>query len=156
MAQIAAIRAAVGPDVEIMVDAGICWDAATAGLMAARLAPYNIFWLEEPLHPVDVAGYARLTARTPIRIAAGEEDASIYAFEDLLDRGGVAVVQPDASRAADLTESLRIAELRIAADAPAYPTTSAPWDLDGSLAPPQRGHSQCVVPGVSCSATRPC
>jgi L-rhamnonate dehydratase len=111
VAQIRAVRAAVGPDVQIMVDAGICWDAATAALMAARLAPFNIFWLEEPLHPDDLAGYATLTARTPIRIAAGEEDASIYAFEDLLDRGGVAVVQPDVSRAGGLTESLRIAEL---------------------------------------------
>jgi L-alanine-DL-glutamate epimerase-like enolase superfamily enzyme len=111
IAQIRAIRDTVGPRVDVMVDAGTCWDAATAAVMARRLAELDVFWLEEPLHPDDLAGYALLTAISPIRIAAGEEDASVYAFEELIERGGVAVVQPDVSRAGGLTESLRIAEL---------------------------------------------
>src|SRR5262249_25878457 len=64
-----------------------------------------------PRVPLALAGYATLTAGSPIRIAAGEEDASVYAFEELIERGGVAVVQPDISRAGGLTESRRIAEL---------------------------------------------
>jgi L-alanine-DL-glutamate epimerase-like enolase superfamily enzyme len=111
VAQIRAIREVVGPSVDVMVDAGACWDAAPAAAMAVRLAELSVFWLEEPLHPDDLAGYETLTTRSPKRTAAGEEDASVYAFEDLIDRGGVAIVQPDVSRAGGLTESLRIAEL---------------------------------------------
>jgi len=111
VAQVRAVREAVGPSVQIMVDAGLCWDVATAADMARRLAEFDVFWLEEPLHPDNLAGYAALTARSPIRIAAGEEDASLYAFEDLIDRGGIAIVQPDVSRAGGLSESLRIADL---------------------------------------------
>ncbi len=79
--------------------------------MTDRLAELDVFWLEEPLHPDDLAGSATLTARSPIRIAASEEDASVYAFEELIERGGGAVVQPDISRAGGLTESQGIAEL---------------------------------------------
>ena len=111
VAQVRAIREAVGPTIQVMVDVGICWDVPTAVDMAHRLAEYDVFWLEEPLHPDNVAGYATLSARSPIRIAAGEEDASLYAFEDLVDRGGIAIVQPDVSRAGGLSESLRIADL---------------------------------------------
>ncbi len=72
IAQVRAARQRLGADVELMVDAGLCWDAATAIRRAKQFEPFNLTWLEEPLHPDDVQGYARLSAHSPMRIAAGE------------------------------------------------------------------------------------
>ena len=105
------IREAVGPDVDVMIDAGLVWDAKTAIRMAERFSEYNIFWLEEPLHPDDLDGYARLSQGTNVRIAAGEEESSRFSYIDLMDRGKIDVVQIDAARCGGLTEALRIAQL---------------------------------------------
>src|SRR5206468_1370170 len=72
IAQVRAAREGDGPDVELMIDAGLAWDAATAIRRAKQFEPFNLTWLEEPLHPDDVRGYARLSAASPVRIAAGE------------------------------------------------------------------------------------
>src|SRR5438067_3994628 len=72
LAHVEAARRAVGADRDLMVDAGQCWDAATALERAQRLEPYGIAWLEEPLSQDDLAGYAELCPRSPVPIAAGE------------------------------------------------------------------------------------
>src|SRR5262249_33153195 len=66
-----AARQGIGKGVELMVDAGLCWDTATAIGRAQQFEPFNLTWLEEPLHPDNLQGYARLSARSPVRIAAG-------------------------------------------------------------------------------------
>lgn len=91
-------RAGLGDGVSLMVDAGQPWDARTAIRRAQEFAEFNPFWLEEPLAPTDLAGYARLSAASPIPIAAGESDARLESFVRLLDEGGVDWVQPDPSR----------------------------------------------------------
>ena len=108
------IRNAVGPERDVLIDAGLVWDAKTAIRMARRFAEYDIFWLEEPLHPDDLDGYARLSAATDVRIAAGEEESSRLSYLDLMDRGNIDVVQIDVTRCGGLTEAIRIA--RLAAD----------------------------------------
>jgi L-rhamnonate dehydratase len=105
------IRKAVGPDVDVMIDAGLIWDYKTALQMAERFAEYNIFWLEEPLHPDDLDGYARLSDATKVRIAAGEQESSRFSFLDLMDRGKIDIVQVDVTRCGGLTEAMRIAHL---------------------------------------------
>ncbi len=107
------IREAVGPDVDVMIDAGLVWDAKTAIQMTERFSEYNIFWLEEPLHPDDLDGYARLSQSTNVRIAAGEEESSRFSYIDLMDRGKIDVVQIDVARCGGLTEALRIAQLAV-------------------------------------------
>ncbi|MFO0929303.1 MAG: mandelate racemase/muconate lactonizing enzyme family protein [Gemmataceae bacterium] len=108
IAHVRAARAGVGPDVELMVDAGLCWDTATAIRRAAQFEPFNLTWLEEPLHPDNVAGYARLSARAPMRIAAGEEICDIKEFQTMMDTGGIDVVQVDVTRVGGLARSKRI------------------------------------------------
>lgn len=105
------IREAVGPRTDVMIDAGFAWDAKTAIQMAKRFSDYNIYWLEEPLHPDDLDGYARLTNGTDVRIAAGEEESSRLSYLDLMDRGCVDIVQVDVTRCGGLTEAIRIAQL---------------------------------------------
>lgn len=122
------IRDAVGPDAPVMVDVGWAydsggpeWDVTTAISRANMMAEYNVFWLEEPLHPDNMDGYGELSDRSPVRIAAGEECATIHEFKDLLTRGRVHVLQPDVSRAGGVTETMRIAAMAQSYDRPVVP-----------------------------------
>jgi L-rhamnonate dehydratase len=108
IAQVRAARQGVGPDVELMVDAGLCWDTATAIRRAQQLEPFQLTWLEEPLHPDNLAGYARLSARAPMRIAAGEQICDVKEFQALMDTGGIDVVQVDVTRVGGLARAKRI------------------------------------------------
>jgi len=109
--QIRAIRGAVGPDVDIMIDAGLAWDLKGALRMAEVYEKYGVFWLEEPLHPDDLAGYRELSDRTSLYIAGGEQESGCLAFRRLLDDGRLDIIQPDLGRCGGLTEGRRIAHL---------------------------------------------
>jgi L-alanine-DL-glutamate epimerase-like enolase superfamily enzyme len=108
LAQVRAARQGLGQEVELMVDAGLCWDTATAIRRAKQFEPFNLTWLEEPLHPDNLQGYARLSAHSPIRIAAGEEICDIKGFQQLMDVGGIDVVQVDVTRVGGLARAKRI------------------------------------------------
>ena len=105
------IRSAVGDSVDVMIDAGFAWDAKAALSMSKRLEGYNLYWIEEPLHPDNLDGYARLSEGSTIRIAAGEEESSRHSYIDLMDRGKIDIVQIDVTRCGGLTEAMRIAQL---------------------------------------------
>ncbi len=105
------MREAAGPKVDILIDAGHCYDSKTAIQMASRFREHNIYWLEEPLHPDNLEGYRRLCDHTDVRIAAGEEDSTRASFIELMDRGGIDVVQVDVTRVGGLTEAKKIAYL---------------------------------------------
>lgn len=104
-----AIRSTIGPEVELMIDAGLVWDRKTALRMARKYAEYDVFWLEEPLPPDDLEGYALLSEQAPMYIAAGEQDSGRKAFQRLLDEGGIDILQPDLGRCGGLTEAKKIA-----------------------------------------------
>ncbi len=108
IAHVRAAREGLGPRVELMVDAGLCWDTATAIRRARQFEEFGLTWLEEPLHPDNLDGYARLSARAPMRIAAGEEVCDVGEFRQLMDRGGIDVVQVDVTRVGGLARSKRI------------------------------------------------
>lgn len=108
IAHVRAAREGVGPDTELMVDAGLCWDTATAIRRAQQFEAFNLLWLEEPLHPDNLNGYARLSARAPMRIAAGEEICDVGEFRTMMDVGGIDVVQVDVTRVGGLARSKRI------------------------------------------------
>ncbi len=116
-----AIRETAGDEIEIMVDAGRVWDAATAIDRGRELFErFNITWLEEPLHDEDIAGYKALAAAFDGRIAAGEAEDTLSAFETLMDCG-VRVVQPDVGRAGGLTVCRRVSEAAAARNVWAVP-----------------------------------
>ncbi|MBO0779402.1 MAG: mandelate racemase/muconate lactonizing enzyme family protein [Ktedonobacteraceae bacterium] len=104
-----AARAAAGSN-DLMIDIGLVWDAAQATRMARRFEEFNLFWLEEPLPPDDLAGYAKLADSVDIRIAAGEQETTYQGFIDLIEKGHVDVVQPDLARAGGLTPAVRLAQ----------------------------------------------
>jgi len=91
-------RAGVGKDGTVLIDAGCIWDARTALQRAHAFAQYKIGWLEEPLRPGDVEGYAWLRDRSPVPIAAGEAECGRESFRPLIDRHALDVYQVDLSR----------------------------------------------------------
>jgi len=105
VAVVAAVRAAVGAELEILVDAnqgwrmpgdrGSRWDVATAAQCARELEALGVYWLEEPLRTDDAEGYRALRSRTDVRLAAGELVRTTAEARDLVVRGGVDVVQAD-------------------------------------------------------------
>jgi L-alanine-DL-glutamate epimerase-like enolase superfamily enzyme len=121
VALLAATRHGLGDDADLMVDIGICWDARTAIARARRFAPFNLAWIEEPLPPDDITGYGQLTAAVETPIAAGEEESTTHGFRELIERGGIDIVQVDVARAGGLTEARRIAQMAHQRNKPCVP-----------------------------------
>lgn len=105
-----AIRKAIGDDVDFMLDVGHAWDAKTTIRRAGLFEPYRLFWIEEPLHPDDYAGYGKVSSRCVQNIAAGEQESSVAGFERLIDEGDVDVVQIDLTRTG-FTQAIEIADM---------------------------------------------
>jgi L-alanine-DL-glutamate epimerase-like enolase superfamily enzyme len=74
----------------------------------------DVFFLETPLWSDDVAGYAELSQRSPVRIAAGEWLSTRHDFAVLIDQGGVHVAQPDIGRVGGFSEARRVCDLAAA------------------------------------------
>lgn len=109
---IGAVRSAVGPDFVLMVDVQYAYPDADTCVAAIRdWERFNLFFIETPLPSDDLAGYARLATEQPIPIAAGEWLTTRFEFLDLMDRGKIAVVQPDIGRVGGLTEAKRVCDL---------------------------------------------
>ena len=112
VALVAAAREALGPDVALLVDAGwmVNRSAADAIELCRALEPYNIYWLEDFLHPECYDGYAKVKAAgLKTRIAAGEQEATAWGFRELITRGRIDVAQPDLSRCGGFTHARKIA-----------------------------------------------
>jgi len=101
-------RARVGPDVALMVDAWMQWDVAFTLRFAERVAPFRLDWIEEPLPPDDLEGYAELVRQAPIPIAGGEHEFTAAAFAELMERRLHHVVQPDVCWCGGMTELVKI------------------------------------------------
>jgi L-alanine-DL-glutamate epimerase-like enolase superfamily enzyme len=107
-----AVRQAVGPEIALLVDVQYAFDSVERALRVIEaLADLDVFFLETPLWSDDLEAYAELQRRSPVRIAAGEWLSTRFEFVDLIQRGGLAVVQPDVGRVGGLTEAQRVCEL---------------------------------------------
>lgn len=104
-------REGLGDHADLLIDAGLVWDAKTAIQRARAFSDYSIYWLEEPLRPDDYEGYKKLSEASTVRIAAGEEESNRQSYLDLMDRGRIDVVQVDLSRCGGFTEAMKIASL---------------------------------------------
>jgi L-rhamnonate dehydratase len=101
-----------GEGVTILIDAGLGYvaDAQKAIRVARGLEELGVFWLEEPFEPDEYEAYAELADTVEIRVAAGEQDTTLWGFRELIERGHVDLIQPDVTRCGGITELLRIAE----------------------------------------------
>lgn len=106
---VAGAREGIGPDAQLLIDAGCVWDTRTALQRAHAFADFRPTWLEEPLHQDDIDGYVWLRDRSPIPIAAGEGECGRAAFKPWIDRHALDVYQVDLARCG-FTDSKYIAE----------------------------------------------
>ena len=110
--RIAAVRAAVGPDVAVMLDANNAWRDLPEALRAMRrFETHDPYWIEEPFLPDDVANHARLAYETSVPVATGELEAGRWRVSALLRADAVAVLQSDVAVCGGITEYRRIAAL---------------------------------------------
>ncbi len=117
-----AARQAVGPDVELMLDTNCPWDPAGAIAMARALAPYRLYWLEEPVWPPeDYAGLARVAAATDTPIALGENESTAFGFREIIAHRAGQILQPSITKVGGISEFRKIAALAQAANLAVVP-----------------------------------
>jgi D-galactarolactone cycloisomerase len=120
-ARVQAARAALGPEVAIMVDAHGTFSVREAQRFARKVEDCDLAWFEEPVNADDKAGQAEVRANTDIPIASGESEFTRFDFRDLITLGAVDILQPDLAIMGGITEAMRIAAM-----ASAFQLTVAP------------------------------
>ncbi len=109
-----AAREAMGEEADLMLDIGYLWkNSKYAEMMCKELEAFHPYWIEEPMISDDVQGFSKLSQKTTLNIASGEELTGIYEFRELIERGGVDIVQPDMSRCGGLTIAKKIADMAL-------------------------------------------
>ncbi len=130
VAKVAALRAAVGPEMDLMVDLhGPPWlTPADAIAMGRALEPFGLLFVEDPVPPDNLDAFARVRDALSVPLAAGERFATIWGARPLIERELVDVIQPDTGRFGGLTQMRKLAAM-----AEAHHVMMAPHS--GSLGP---------------------
>lgn len=115
--RIRAVREAVGPDVQLFIDANCSLDYFHAQALAERIAPFGITFFEEPVAQNDVPNLAKLRAQCGIPLAAGQNEGLASRFRDMLVAQAVDVVQPNACITGGFTQCVKIAGMAAAFNA---------------------------------------
>jgi galactonate dehydratase len=129
--QFAAVREAVGEDVELLLDVHTRLDLADAVRLCREAEPFHPFFIEDPLRSEHLDAYGLLRPRTAVPIAAGEQLASKWEFRPLIENGWIDVARIDLGIAGGLTEAKKIAamaeahHIRVAVHNPLGPVSTA-------------------------------
>ena len=129
VARVAEIREAFGNTIEFGLDFHGRVSAPMAKILVKELEPFRPLFIEEPVLAEQAEYYPRIAAQTAIPIAAGERMYSRFEFKHVLERGGIAILQPDLSHAGGITECVKIAAM-----AEAYDVALAPHCPLGPIA----------------------
>jgi L-alanine-DL-glutamate epimerase-like enolase superfamily enzyme len=121
LALVRTVREAVGDGVDVMADAYMGWSLDYARRMLPLLEPFHLRWLEEPVIPDDVLGYAELKSYGRVPIAGGEHEFTVYGFRDLLQARALDYIQFDTNRVGGITQARKIAALAEAYSVPVIP-----------------------------------
>ena len=118
------VREAIGDDIDLMADAYMGWDVGYCTRILPLLEPYRLRWIEEPVSPDDVEGYARvkeLANARGILISGGEHEYTRYGMRRLIEARAVDVLQPDVNRMGGISEAQKVWALAAAHDLPVIP-----------------------------------
>jgi L-rhamnonate dehydratase len=115
------VREAVGDGIDVMADAYMGWTLDYAKRMLPLLEPFQLRWLEEPVIPDDISGYAELKSYGRIPIAGGEHEFTLYGFRELLEAHALDYIQFDTNRVGGITQARKIAALAEAYSVPVIP-----------------------------------
>jgi L-alanine-DL-glutamate epimerase-like enolase superfamily enzyme len=117
-ARVAAVREAVGPDVELYIDANCSLDLYHATRLTEMVKPYGISFFEEPITQNDALQMAQLRRATGMPLACGQNEGLIFRFRDLLQHEAVDYLQPNVVSGAGFTQCVKIAGLAAAFNVP--------------------------------------
>ena len=128
IAIVAAVRDAVGPDVDLMIEAHNRFSVATAVRIAERLAEFRPAWLEEPVHHAHLGAMLEVARRSPVPIATGESFTSPAQFADLMAHDAVHIFQPEPLHLGGLWRTRQVAAM-----ADAHLAVVAPHNAGGPI-----------------------
>lgn len=130
--RVAAVREAIGPDRDLMIDANQLWTLHEAVAAVAELSRFRLRWLEEPLLADDLPGYRVLASTVDTPIAAGENIHTRWRFAEFFQEHALAIAQPNVVRVGGITPFLAIAQDADAAGVEVHPHLLP--ELSGQLA----------------------
>ena len=105
------VKDAVGPDIDIMIDANQAWDLNTAISFGKKIDSQSAYWLEDPVHHQDVDGLAVLADKLDMPVVAGEYHYGIMPFRPMLEKKSVDIVMVDLLRVGGLTQWIKVAHM---------------------------------------------
>ncbi len=119
--RVRAVRAAVGPQFKLAIDANNAWTPSTTLTFMRAVEPLQIYWLEEPVGTDDLEGSALIAHQLDTPVAGYETETSLQGFRELIVRRAVDIVQPDVIWTGGITECRKIAALAQAYGLPVIP-----------------------------------
>jgi galactonate dehydratase len=127
--RVAAVRRAVGPKVDLLIEAHGRFFVGDAIRVAHRLEPFDCYWYEEPVPPDNLDALAEVTRHSPIMVVTGERCFTRFQHAELLPRQAARVIQADVIHAGGILETKKIAAM-----AEAWHTMIAPHNPNGPVA----------------------
>lgn len=137
---VAAVREAVGDEVDIAIDCHWRFSAESALRLAEALSPYQLLWLEDPVPPDNIEALQQVTTYGSVPIATGENHYTRTQFYDLIVRGGVPILAPDFQKTG-LLEGKRIADL-----AEMFTVLMAPHNISSPIGSLAAAHLCATIP----------
>lgn len=110
-ARVSAVREAIGPDHDLMIDGNYLFSMNRALQLAKRVKPYNITWFEEPIFGNDVRLLSQLRQRCSVPISAGQNEGSRFRHLELLQHASIDILQPNVCYVGGYTEGMKVAAL---------------------------------------------
>jgi len=121
VARVKAVREALGPDIDVLIDANNRWNAYEAIRFGRAVEKYQPYWFEEPVEPDDFAGCAEVKRALDMPITAGENEFTRWGCRDLIEAGSADILNLDTVKAGGITEYRKIAALASAYHIPVSP-----------------------------------
>lgn len=109
--RLAAVREAVGPECELILESHSKLEPASARQLGQMVAPLNIYYYEEPFSPLEVDEFKLLADQLPFPLATGERLTTRWQYKSLLENHSIGVVQPDVGVCGGISEAVKIANL---------------------------------------------
>ncbi|MCC6585437.1 MAG: mandelate racemase/muconate lactonizing enzyme family protein [Bryobacterales bacterium] len=108
---VAAVRKAVGPDIDVLIDVVCLLTPPEAIAVGRAISPYGLYFFEDPIEPDNIDALAHVAAGMPVPVSTGERLYTIYQFREVLNKNAAAYLRPDLSLAGGITNCRKIAAL---------------------------------------------
>jgi L-alanine-DL-glutamate epimerase-like enolase superfamily enzyme len=136
-----AVRHAVGPEIDLAIDAHGAFDVSTAITLGRKLTPYDLMWFEDPVSQWNLAAVAKVSQAIDTPVCTGELLCSRFEFRELFERQAAEVIMPDIARTGGILEMKKIAAM-----ADAYYMLMAPHNMVGPVATMATLHLCACIP----------